>query len=96
MSSQQAIVTFDAPLDNGGAAIAGYTVTSTPDSITATGASSPIIVTGLTNDVDYTFTVHATNINGDGPESTPSNAVMPGLPPDAPTNIVFVDVNTLV
>jgi hypothetical protein len=44
-------------------------------------------VTGLTNDVTYTFTVVATNSVGDGPPSSPSNAVTPHDIPDttAPT-----------
>lgn len=87
MATQQASVSFTAPADNGGSAITGYTVTSTPGNITATSATSPIVVTGLTNGVSYTFTVHATNSVGDGPESDPSNAVTPS---GAPTNVVAV------
>src|SRR6185369_16421750 len=56
-----ATVSFTAPASNGGSAITGYTITSSPGSITATGSSSPITVTGLTNGTSYTFTVKATN-----------------------------------
>jgi hypothetical protein len=73
----QATVTFNAPADNGGAAITDYTVTSSPGDITATGASSPITVTGLTNGTAYTFTVTATNSVGTGLASASSNAVTP-------------------
>jgi hypothetical protein len=90
MSSQSASVSFTAPVNDGGSTITGYTVTSTPDNITATGASSPIVVTGLTNGTSYTFTVRATNAVGDGPESVASNSVTPSGVPDAPTNIVAV------
>ena len=38
-------------------------------------------VTGLTNGTSYTFTVSATNANGTGPASSPSNAVTPNAPP---------------
>ena len=90
MSSQSASVSFTAPASTGGSPITGYTVTSTPGNITATGTTSPIIVTGLTNGTAYTFTVHATNANGNGPESVASNSVTPTGVPGAPTNIVAV------
>src|SRR5439155_576653 len=73
----QATVSFTAPANNGGAAITGYTVTSSPGAITATGSGSPITVTGLSNGTSYTFTVHATNTAGDSSESSASNAVTP-------------------
>ena len=75
--STQATVSFTAPVSNGGSAITGYTVTSTPGSITRTGASSPIIVTGLTNGTSYTFTVVATNVMGNSLASVASSAVTP-------------------
>ncbi len=73
----QASVAFTAPISNGGSAITGYTVTSSPGSLTGTGASSPIAVTGLTNGTAYTFTVTATNAAGTGLASVASNAVTP-------------------
>lgn len=73
----QASVTFTAPGSTGGGPITGYRVTSTPGGITATGAGSPITVTGLTNGVAYTFTVAAQNAGGFGPESAASNSVTP-------------------
>ncbi|HBH82197.1 MAG: hypothetical protein A2X05_03425 [Bacteroidetes bacterium GWE2_41_25] len=81
----QATVTFTAPVSNGGSAITGYTVTSNPGSITASGSASPITVTGLTNGTAYTFTVTATNANGSGPASSASNSVTPSTVPGAPT-----------
>lgn len=72
-----ASVTFTAPASNGGAAITGYTVTSTPGSLTGSGASSPISVTGLTNGTSYTFVVKAQNPVGFGANSAASNAVTP-------------------
>jgi uncharacterized repeat protein (TIGR01451 family) len=41
-------------------------------------------VTGLTDGTTYTFTVHAANALGSGPESQPSNAVTPTPPPPPP------------
>ena len=73
----QASVTFTAPSDNGGTAITGYTVTSSPGSLTGTGSSSPIVVAGLTNGTAYTFTVTATNAQGTSPASSASNSITP-------------------
>jgi trimeric autotransporter adhesin len=75
----QATVAFSAPADNGGSAITSYTVTSSPGGFTATGTSSPIIVTGLTNGTEYTFTVTATNAVGTSSASSVSNAITPSL-----------------
>lgn len=93
--NQRAVVSFTAPANNGGAAITGYTVTATDTTNgthggqTATGASSPLTVTGLTNADHYTFTVHATNTKGNSVESTASGSVIPAQSaPDAPTNIM--------
>ncbi|MDR3281212.1 MAG: fibronectin type III domain-containing protein [Synergistaceae bacterium] len=72
-----ASVAFSAPLNDGGSAITGYTVTSDPGNITAAGASSPIRVTGLTNGTAYTFRVTATNAAGTGMPSSASNSVTP-------------------
>jgi uncharacterized protein (TIGR02145 family) len=76
----QASVAFTAPVSTGGSAITGYTVTSSPGSFTATGASSPLVVTGLTNGTAYTFTVVATNAAGGSVASTASAAVTPVVP----------------
>ena len=73
----QATVIFTAPVSNGGSAITGYTVTSSPGNITGTGSVSPITVTGLTNGTAYTFTVTATNAIGTSVASSASNSVTP-------------------
>ena len=72
-----ASVAFSAPGSNGGAAITGYTATSSPGGLTGTCASSPCTVTGLTNGTAYTFTVTATNSAGTGSASAASNSVTP-------------------
>jgi hypothetical protein len=50
---------------------------STRANPTATGTTSPIIVRGLTNGDQYSFTVTATNMVGTGPASGSSNVVIP-------------------
>lgn len=73
----QATVSFTAPAFTGGAAITGYTVTSSPGGFTGTGAASPITVSGLTNGTSYTFIVTATNSAGTGAASPASSSVTP-------------------
>jgi len=75
-----ATVAFTAPASIGGTGITGYTVTSSPGSITATGSSSPITVSGLTTGTAYTFTVTATNAVGTSSASSASNSITPQAP----------------
>ena len=84
--NNQATVTFDAPISNGGSTITGYTVTSSAGD-TQSGTSSPIIVTGLVNGTAYTFTVTATNAIGTSTASAASNSVTPVTVPGVPTNV---------
>ena len=72
-----ATVTYTAGA-TGGKAVSAYTATSSPGSLTGTGAS-PITVSGLTNGTAYTFTVTATNANGTSTASASSNSVTPAL-----------------
>jgi len=72
-----ASVTFTAPTCTGKypSGVSSYTVTSTPGGFTGTGASSPVVVSGLTNATSYTFKVKATGTNGTGPCSAASNSI---------------------
>ena len=96
----QASVAFTAPGSDGGSTITSYKVTAADSTTaghggqTATGASSPLTVTGLTNGDSYTFTVTATNGAGTGPASSPSNAVVPATVPGAPTGATATGGNT--
>jgi uncharacterized repeat protein (TIGR01451 family) len=84
----QAFVTWTVSNGNGGSPITSYTVTVLSGGI-PTGATVTVpppnflsntqsaLIAGLTNGTPYTFTVHATNIAGDSPESAPSNEITP-------------------
>ena len=72
-------VAFIPPVQNGGSTITSYTVTSSGGQ-TATGSSSPIVVSGLTSTTYYTFTVTATNALGTSDSSGTSNSVQPAIP----------------
>jgi len=82
----QAIVSFNMPEGT----TTSYTVTSNPEGITATGTSSPITVTGLTNGTAYTFTVVATNQAGCSPASAASASVTPMTTPGIPRELAAV------
>ncbi|WP_238403866.1 S-layer homology domain-containing protein, partial [Paenibacillus paridis] len=73
----QAVITFTAPLDNGGSPITGYEVTVSPGNVVLIGTASPITITGLTNGTSYTFTLKAINRTGKSAASAESNAVIP-------------------
>jgi predicted RNA-binding protein with TRAM domain len=94
--AESASVGFTAPAVTGGAAITSYTVTATDlthttnGGQTGTGASTPVLVSGLTDGDTYVFTVTATNRVGTGPPSAPSNAVVPATLPGPPTNVVAI------
>ena len=73
----QASVSFTAPVNVGGSAISAYYAVSNPGQITASGASSPVTVTGLSNGTAYTFQVWALNTFGPGAFSAASGSVTP-------------------
>jgi hypothetical protein len=84
-------VSFTSPSSNGGATITGYTVVASPGGARVTGAASPLVVSGLTNGIAYSFAVTATNSVGTGSPSTPSAVVapVPTTVAATPTSLVF-------
>ena len=74
---QSARLTWQAPADDGGSPIVGYTVRATPGEASCTVLALSCAMTGLTNGTPYTFTVVATNAVGSSLPSNPSNAVTP-------------------
>ena len=83
-SNTEASVSFTPPSYNGGSPVTSYTVTSSPGNKVATGSTSPLVVTGLTNGIPYTFSVKATNIKGTSASSAASNSIIPATTPGAP------------
>ena len=77
----QASVAFSAGTVTG----SSYTITSSPGSYTASGASSPIAVTGLQSGTEYTYSATATNKYGTSSASSASSGVTATTVPQAPT-----------
>jgi len=64
ISNQSAIITFDPPANARAAQVSAYTVKNLKTSLTVSGTSSPIVVTGLKNGTPYSFAVTAQNSLG--------------------------------
>jgi subtilisin family serine protease len=72
-----ATVTWTAPLDTGTSAISSYTATSNPGNQTCLWSNGPLTCTvfGLLPNINYTFTVTATNAWNTSASSQPSNSI---------------------
>src|SRR5947209_2855295 len=74
----QATVRWTAPAHDGGAGISRYTISASPaiTPVTAGGGARSAVITGLSNDTTYKFSVAATNSAGAG-AVTKTSAVTP-------------------
>lgn len=81
--STEATVSFTLPAYDG-KGVATYVVTASPGGATASGSTSPITVTGLSNGTAYTFTVTTVTGYGVSAVSTASGSVTPVAPPYFP------------
>lgn len=79
-ANESAVVSFTAPTNTGGSSITGYRVTDGTGAFGASGSSSPITVTGLTNGTAYTFNVWAINTFGYSEPSAATGSVTPAIP----------------
>mgnify|MGYP003702114789 CR=1 FL=1 len=71
-------VVWEAPASDGGSPVTGYTVIAAPGGSTCeTDGALSCTVGGLSNGVEYTFTVAASNEAGTGDSSQPTNSVVP-------------------
>jgi hypothetical protein len=73
--SDEAVIYFDAPANDGQTPVLYYTAKANPGNatgITLQRGSGSITISGLTKSTTYTFTVTAHNINGTSVESKPS------------------------
>jgi hypothetical protein len=94
VGDQQATVSFVPPAN----ASAGVTYRVAATDVTASanggqnasGSTSPLTVTGLTDGDTYEFAVQATNSSGSGPLSQYSNQVIPDPEPGTPTEVSAV------
>jgi uncharacterized repeat protein (TIGR02543 family) len=77
---RQSVVSWSAPIADGGSPITSYTVTSSGGQ-TCSSATTTCTVTSLNNGSSYTFTVKATNLLGVGAQSTASASITVGTTP---------------
>ena len=81
--NEEATVSFTAPTDTGGSSITSYHVQDSTGAHSASGSSSPVTVTGLTNGTSYTFNVWAINSFGYSEPSDATGSVTPNVIPYA-------------
>jgi hypothetical protein len=73
--AESASVAFTADSSGKGGPTFSYTALSNPGSVTGTGTTSPVTVSGLTAGTAYTFTVRGNNVTGSSEYSSASNSI---------------------
>ena len=89
--TNSAVITYTAPVFDGGSPITSYTATAFPGGIKATAYRSTagtIEVSGLVSSTSYTFSIVANNFAGSSLPSTISAAITTFSPPPPPAPIV--------
>ena len=76
VSDKSAILMFDRPANFRSAQIESYSIKNVKTGEQITTSDSPVIISGLKNGTNYSFSIIATNAVGDSP-STLSNSVIP-------------------
>ncbi|MEO8102486.1 MAG: fibronectin type III domain-containing protein, partial [Betaproteobacteria bacterium] len=90
LGNGQVTFSFAPPANDGGSAILSYSVTCTPGPFGTTGASSPLVVSGLSNGTTYSCSARATNSIGTGSPSVPESVTPVAGVPDAPTALTAI------
>jgi methionine-rich copper-binding protein CopC len=92
--NQVADLTWNAPSSDGGSPITDYRIEYSSDSGTTwvlfgdeTGTATSLLVTGLTNQLQYSFRISAVTAAGVGPSSSEVSATSAPTIPDPPTGL---------
>ncbi len=86
----RATIAFLGPLTDGGSPVTGYIATARPASgnvVTARSTTTPIVIDGLTDGVEYTITISAVSAFGVGTPSSPVKATVGPLRAGVPRNV---------
>lgn len=94
----QVALSWTAPVNDGGSAITGYTITDLSNnlSVDVSASTTSTTITGLTNGTLYTFTVKAINDIGSSDGATVTATPYISTIPDAPTNVTVTTTDSQV